>query len=86
MFGSMQRRWEMRRLQSRLEAARRRKEMAMEAFVSGKPASPMITSSSSWSRRLSEQPDAGHVAEAIEEFEALEAEVSARITAFEEAE
>ena len=65
MFGSMQRRWEMRRLQSRLESARR-------------PPSPIMTASSSWAQRVGEQPDASHVADAIEACEALEAKVRAR--------
>ena len=85
MFGSMQRRWETRRLMTRLETARRRKETAMEAFVSGKPPTTVMTPSSMWSGRLSEQPDAVHVAEAIEECEQLEAEMQARIAELESA-
>jgi CTP:molybdopterin cytidylyltransferase MocA len=81
MFGSMQRRWEMRRLIARLETARRRKSMAIEAFVSGKATTPVITASSTWSHRVGERPDASQVADAIAECERLEAEVEARLGA-----
>ena len=69
----------MRRLMTRLETARRRKSMAIEAFVSGKATTPVITASSTWSRRLDERPDASLVADAIAECERLEAEVEARL-------
>lgn len=77
MFGTMQRRWEMRRLMGRLESARLRKERAMEAFVTGRPTTTVMSPSNIWSGRLTERPDAGHVADAIEECEQLEAEVEA---------
>lgn len=86
MFGSMQRRWEMRRLMARLETARQRKDVAMEAFVSGRPSSAVMTQTDRWSGRLRDQPDAGHVADAIEECEHLEAEVEARMREMEELE
>jgi hypothetical protein len=76
MFGSMQRRWEMRRLMSRLDTARRRKDLAMEAFVSGEPNSPIIAPYSVWSERVSERPDATHVADAIEQCEEIEARLA----------
>lgn len=85
MFGSMQRRREMRRLMRRLESARQRKDDAMEAFVSGKPTSPVHTPYSIWSKRASDQPDANEVADAIETCEQLEAEFEARRLELEEA-
>lgn len=84
MFGSMQRRWEMKRLMARLETARNRKEVAMEAFVSGRVVAPIIAPSASWSRRITEQPDASHVADVIEECEQLEAELARRMQEYEE--
>ncbi len=83
MFETMMRRREIRRLMNRLETARLRKERAMEAFVNGKPASPVIAPSARWSRKVTEQPDAMHVAEAIQEVEQLEAEFENRRIEFE---
>lgn len=76
MFGSMQRRWEMRRLMTRLETAKRRKDLAMEAFVTGEPSSPIIAPYVAWSERVSDRPEATHVADAIEQCEEIEAQLA----------